>query len=148
MSFYDSSLRKNEYIRFINDQYLFQHNEQVTKDLLHERGFVMKGVEEKASEFYALLQRMGWGPLVEDLGNMNETWVREFYANLPMVVWNHRESVAYVRGRLIPLTPIAINEALGLPNPSEEGLNARNVDGNVQWLVDTLVVEEHRASTN
>ncbi|MCD9561267.1 hypothetical protein HAX54_020273, partial [Datura stramonium] len=53
-----------------------------------------------------------------------------FYANLPTMMWNRRDPVAYVRGRQIPLTPTAINKALGLPNPSEE--NAGNVDGNGQ----------------
>ncbi|MCD7464415.1 hypothetical protein HAX54_052700, partial [Datura stramonium] len=89
-----------------------------------------------------------WGALVEDPGKVNESWVREFYANLPTVVWKCREPVAYVRGRQILLTPTAINEALGLPNPLEEELKNRDVDENGQWLVVTLVVEEQRASIN
>lgn len=64
------------------------------------------------------------------------------------MAWDRREPVTYVRGRQILLTPTAINEALGLPNPPEEELNASNMDGNRKWSMNTLVVEEQRASTN
>ncbi|MCE2055773.1 hypothetical protein HAX54_043374, partial [Datura stramonium] len=41
---------------------------QATKDLFHERDFVMQDIEEKALKFHALLQGFRWGPLVEDPG--------------------------------------------------------------------------------
>ncbi|MCD7454156.1 hypothetical protein HAX54_023696, partial [Datura stramonium] len=105
-------------------------------------------VEEKAPKFYARLQEMGWDPLVKEHCKANEAWVREFYVNIPIVDWNRRELVTYVKGRLILLSPTAINEALDLPYPPEDELKAQYMDGNGQWLVDTLVVEEQSASTN
>ncbi|MCD9559384.1 hypothetical protein HAX54_017309 [Datura stramonium] len=43
------------------------------------------------------------------------------------------------RGMQIILTPAAVNEVLGLPNPPEDELKARDVDGNEQWLVDDML---------
>ncbi|MCD7448539.1 hypothetical protein HAX54_043814, partial [Datura stramonium] len=67
------------------------------KDLLHERGFVMQDMEKKEPEFYALLQEIGWGPLMKKSCKVNKAWVREFYAYLPIVSWSRDELVAYVR---------------------------------------------------
>lgn len=68
-----SSLYTEEYIRFVNDQCKFWHNEQATKDLLHERGFIMQDVEEKVLGFFALHQEIGWGSLVDDPSKVNKT---------------------------------------------------------------------------
>ncbi|MCD7461250.1 hypothetical protein HAX54_045734 [Datura stramonium] len=121
MSSFSGSIHTGDYIRFVNDQCQFWHSEQAAKGLLHERGFIMQDVVEKASEFYSRLQELEWGSLVKDLCKVNEAW--------------------------IILTPAAINNALGLPYPPEDALKAQD-DENGQWLVDTLVVEEQRASTS
>ncbi|MCE2055193.1 hypothetical protein HAX54_042151, partial [Datura stramonium] len=71
-----------------------------------------------------------------------KNWVREFYANLFAMNGNHPNPVAYVRGMKISLNTTSINEALGLPNPSETELKARELKDNGRWLLDTLVVEE------
>ncbi|MCD7458642.1 hypothetical protein HAX54_038792, partial [Datura stramonium] len=52
----------------------FRHNKQAIKGLIHERGFIMWDVVDKAPEFYARLQEMGWSPLVKDPFNLNEAW--------------------------------------------------------------------------
>ncbi|MCD9559753.1 hypothetical protein HAX54_017998, partial [Datura stramonium] len=106
----------------------------VTMGLLHERRFIMQGIEEKALEFYAHLQQLGCGPLVKDLCKVNKDWVGEFYANLPTVAWSRNESMAYVRGMQIILTQATINEVLGRPNPPKDTVKAQDVDGNGQWL--------------
>ncbi|MCD9642486.1 hypothetical protein HAX54_029324, partial [Datura stramonium] len=120
----NNSIRTGDYIRFMNDQCQFRHSEQVAKGLLHERGFIMQDVMNKALEFYVRLQEIEWGPMVKDPCKVNEAWVREFYANLPTMAWSRDELVAYVRGMQIILTPTSINEALGLPNPPEDALKA------------------------
>ncbi|MCD7466266.1 hypothetical protein HAX54_002824 [Datura stramonium] len=114
----------------------------------HQNLHFFQDVEEKALEFYALLHEIGRGILVEDPGKANEAWVREFYANIPTVSWSRDEPLVYVRGRQIILTIATINDSLGLPNPFESELKDRDVPENGQWLVDTLVMEEWRATTN
>ncbi|MCD7468430.1 hypothetical protein HAX54_006608 [Datura stramonium] len=56
-------------------------------------------------------------------------------------------TVDYVQERKNPLTATSINEALGTPNPPEDG-EAQDMEENGYWLVDTLVMEEHRASSH
>ncbi|MCD9638497.1 hypothetical protein HAX54_022497 [Datura stramonium] len=111
------------YIRFMNKQRQFWWNEKVAKGLVHECCFIMHDVEKKTPEFYVRLQEIGWGPLVEE-----------------------PYPVTYVREVQISINVASINEALGSPNPSEADLKARDVDGNGRRFMDTLVVEEKRAS--
>ncbi|MCD7451906.1 hypothetical protein HAX54_013985, partial [Datura stramonium] len=91
---------------------------------------------------------LGWDLLVEDPSKANEAWVREFYANLPTVAWSRDEPVACFRGRQIILTAEAINDAFGLPNPPESEIKDWDIPKSGKWLVDTLVVEERRDTTN
>ncbi|MCE0482116.1 hypothetical protein HAX54_040518, partial [Datura stramonium] len=77
----------------------------------------------------------------------NKNWVKEFYATLLTVNWILPDTVAYVQGMQTSLCATSINEALGLPNPPEAELKTRDTIGNGWWLVDTLLLEEHRASS-
>ncbi|MCD7470535.1 hypothetical protein HAX54_010490, partial [Datura stramonium] len=49
---------------------------------------------------------------------------------------------------LFTISATSINEVLGLPNPPEANLKEKVVEDNGQWLMNTLVVEEKRASTH
>ncbi|MCD7448193.1 hypothetical protein HAX54_039548 [Datura stramonium] len=102
----------------------------------------------QSSGHSAAAMEIGWSPLVRDLCRVNEAWIREFYANSLRLAYSRDELVAYIGGIQIILTPAAIIEALGMPNPPENELKARDMDGNRQWLVDILVVEKQRGSVN
>ncbi|MCE3050014.1 hypothetical protein HAX54_046291, partial [Datura stramonium] len=54
----------------------------------------------------------------------------------------------YLWGLGITISVASINATLGLLNPFEANLKARDVENNSQWLVDTLIVEEKRASSH
>ncbi|MCD9560712.1 hypothetical protein HAX54_019458, partial [Datura stramonium] len=66
MSSSSSNIFTGDYIRFVNDQCQFWHSEEAAKELLYERGFIMRDVEEKAPTFYSLLQDIVWGLLVKE----------------------------------------------------------------------------------
>ncbi|MCE0481228.1 hypothetical protein HAX54_038805 [Datura stramonium] len=48
------------------------------------------------------------------------------------------------RGGNLHIRAATFNKVLGFPNPPEIALRARDVEGNGQWLMDTLVVESKR----
>ncbi|XP_060206148.1 uncharacterized protein LOC132633603 [Lycium barbarum] len=121
--------------------------EQQTRGMLHERAFIMDRVEELAPKFYQTLHRIGWGQLVEELGNINCNWVREFYAMLPTVDWIVSEPQITIREVNIRVGAEAINSVHGLTNPPQDKLRAKDVKGNGPWLVRMLVRESKRNKT-
>ncbi|MCD7457370.1 hypothetical protein HAX54_034967, partial [Datura stramonium] len=71
------------------------------------------------------------GPLVEELCKANEGWLREFYANFPIVNWSIW--VTYIWRVSLSISVAPINEIMGFPNPLEVDLKASDVEGNACW---------------
>ncbi|MCD7465056.1 hypothetical protein HAX54_000457 [Datura stramonium] len=66
---------------------------------------------------------------------------------LPIVNWSLLDQFINVREVTFSIIAASINEVNGLPNPTKDEFRGKDVNNNVQGLVDTLVVENKRAST-
>ncbi|MCD7466226.1 hypothetical protein HAX54_002750 [Datura stramonium] len=61
---------------------------------------------------------------------------------LPIVNWASQNLSIYVWGETFKIGAVEISEVLGLPNPSEEDLKAKDVEGNGLLLVNIFVEEK------
>ena len=75
----------------------------------------MLNFDEKISAFHARLIKFCWDPLTKSPPTVLSTWVKEFYAIMPIVSLEVSHLVIRIPGFDFPLNATSINEALKVP---------------------------------